>query len=150
MNSVWVDHCNLPHFESLDGSIKTDALKKIGYGAVMVQNTGLPVETVGAIGFEDQGQFHPLKFMAGLARGLNIYEHTFVKEFKDHTAVTDHGNIVFQKVIFATHFPIDNKHGMYFLKLYQAAALAAWYDMLMSKPTYHVGEVVKQTKREPL
>lgn len=96
-----------------------DALKKIGYGAVMLQNTGLPFETVGAIGFEDQGQFHPLKFIAGLAHGLNIYEHTFVKEFKDHTAVTDHGNIAFQKVIFATHFPIDNKHGMYFLKLYQ-------------------------------
>lgn len=98
---------------------EADALRKIGYDALMVQNTGLPIETVGAIGFEDQGQFHPLKFMAGLARGLNIYEHTFVKEFKDHTAVTDHGNIVFQKVIFATHFPIDNKHGMYFLKLYQ-------------------------------
>lgn len=96
-----------------------DALKKIGYGAVMLQNTGLPFETVGAIGFEDQGQFHPLKFIVGLAHGLNIYEHTFVKEFKDHTAVTDHGNIAFQKVIFATHFPIDNKHGMYFLKLYQ-------------------------------
>lgn len=26
MNSVWVDHYNLPHFESLDGSIKTDVL----------------------------------------------------------------------------------------------------------------------------
>ena len=26
MNSVWVDHCNLPHFESLAGSIKTDVL----------------------------------------------------------------------------------------------------------------------------
>lgn len=98
---------------------EADALRKIGYDAILVQNTGLPFEIVGAIGFEGQGQFHPLKFIAEIARGLNIYEHTFVKEFKDHTAVTDKGNIVFQKVIFATHFPIDNKHGMYFLKLYQ-------------------------------
>lgn len=98
---------------------EADALRKIGYDTILVQDTGLPFATAGAIGFGDQGQFHPLKFIAGIAHGLNIYEHTFVKEFKNHTAVTDKGNIVFQKVIFATHFPIDNKHGMYFLKLYQ-------------------------------
>lgn len=98
---------------------EADALRKIGYDPVMIQNTGLPFATVGVVGFENQAQFHPLKFIAELARGLNIYEHTFVKEFTDHTAVTDKGNIEYQKVIFATHFPIDNKHGMYFLKMYQ-------------------------------
>ena len=34
-------------------------------------------------------------------------------------ALTKEGSIAYQKVIFATHFPVDNKHGWYFLKLYQ-------------------------------
>ena len=98
---------------------EAEALRKIGYHAKFAQTTELPFPVVGAIGFEDQAQFHPLKFAAQLSRGLNIYERTFVKEFKDHAAVTERGEIAFQKVIFATHFPIDNKHGMYFLKMYQ-------------------------------
>ena len=50
---------------------------------------------------------------------LNIYEHTFVKELSEHEAVTANGRIFFKRLIFATHFPIDNKHGLYFLKMYQ-------------------------------
>lgn len=96
-----------------------DALHKIGYNAVFSQPQELPIQTAGAIGFENQAQFHPLKFISKIVRGLNIYEHTFVKEFGDHIAVTEKGDISFQKLIFATHFPIDNKHGMYFLKMYQ-------------------------------
>ena len=96
-----------------------ETLHRLGLEAIFTQPAELPFPVVAAIGLEQQAQFHPLKFAAQIARGLNIYEHTFVKEFQDHTAVTEHGNIVFQKVIFATHFPIDNKHGMYFLKMYQ-------------------------------
>ena len=54
-----------------------------------------------------------------IADGLHIYEHTFVKEWKENRAVTSQGCIVFRRAVFTTHFPIDNKHGMYFLKLYQ-------------------------------
>ena len=60
-----------------------------------------------------------MKFISQIARNLKIYEHTFVKELSENTAVTLGGSIHFQKLIFTTHFPIDNKHGMYFLKMYQ-------------------------------
>ena len=36
-------------------------------------------------------EFHPLKFLAGIAKDLNIYEHTFVKELSEHEAVTANG-----------------------------------------------------------
>lgn len=95
------------------------ALQKLGLHAEIVKTKELPFETAGAIAFANQAQFHPLKFVSKIVTGLNIYENTFIKELTEHTAVTEHGKITFQKIIFATHFPIDNKHGMYFLKMYQ-------------------------------
>lgn len=98
---------------------EADALRHLGWDAAILETPKLPMQTMGAVCMEHQAQFHPLKFVAKIAHGLTIYEDTFVKEFKDHTAVTESGNITYRKVIFATHFPIDNKHGLYFLKMYQ-------------------------------
>lgn len=98
---------------------EAEALDKLGFHAEILDTQELPFQTAGAVSFENQAQFHPLKFLARMAENLNIYEHTFVKELSEHTAVTDEGCIDFQKLIVATHFPIDNKHGMYFLKMYQ-------------------------------
>lgn len=94
-------------------------LTKIGFDNIFAEYTELPFRVEGAIGFPNQAQFHPLKFVAGLAKRLRIYENTYVKELKPHRAVTEKGDIVFDKVVFATHFPINNKHGMYFMKMYQ-------------------------------
>ncbi len=89
------------------------ALSKIGYNAVFAKDLPLPVNTVGAVCFEDQAQFHPLRFLYAVAKGLNIYEHTFVREMEGTTAVTDRARISAGKVIVTTHFPMINKHGSY-------------------------------------
>lgn len=98
---------------------EAEALENIGVKISFSEKTELPFQIAGAIGLENQAQFHPLKFIAEISKELNIYEHTFVKEFAEHKAVTEKGDITFKKAIFATHFPIDNKHGLYFLKMYQ-------------------------------
>lgn len=98
---------------------EAEALRRIGFVPRVTDECELPFQTVGAIGFAEQGQFHPLKFVNGIVKGLKIYENTFVKELTKDKAVTEKGEIQFQRLIFATHFPIDNKHGMYFLKMYQ-------------------------------
>lgn len=95
------------------------ALEKIGFPAEFCQNPSIPVQTKGAVKFPDQAQFHPLKFIAGIVGGLNIFEDTFVREMVGNTAVTDGGKIRAERVVVATHFPFLNKHGAYFLKLYQ-------------------------------
>ncbi len=96
-----------------------DALAKIGYPARFCEKLPLPFQTAGAVMFPDQAQFHPLKIISAIAQGLPIYENTFVQEMRGNTAVTNCGNITAKKVIVATHFPFINKHGSYFLKLYQ-------------------------------
>ncbi|MEE1032305.1 MAG: FAD-binding oxidoreductase, partial [Ruminococcus sp.] len=96
-----------------------DVLGKIGYSASFASSIPLPFDIAGAVKFKNQAQFHPLKFIAGIAPGLRIYENTFVKEIRNHTAVTSNGEIQAGKIIVATHFPFLNRHGSYFLKMYQ-------------------------------
>lgn len=70
-----------------------------------------------------QGQFHPLKFLSGIVNDLHVFEHTRVRELKRTsggiTAVTSGGTVRAKRVIVATHFPFLNKHGAYFVKMYQ-------------------------------
>ncbi len=98
---------------------EVDTVNKLGFKAEYVEKMPLPVKPIAAIEFKNQAQFNPLKFMAGIAEGLNIYENTFVKEIDKHTAITTGGNITANKIIVATHFPFINSHGSYFLKMYQ-------------------------------
>ncbi len=97
-----------------------EALQKIGCCAEFCKEIPLPIKTAGAVKFPNQAQFNPLKFIAGITDGLNIYEHTFVREMIGCTAVTDRGRIIADQVVCATHFPFINKHGSYFVKLYQS------------------------------
>lgn len=95
------------------------ALQSLGYPAEWVARPPLPFATAGAVKFSRQAQFHPLKFLYALSANLPIYENTPVRELAPHRAVTDRGSITAEKIIVATHFPFLNKHGSYFLKLYQ-------------------------------
>ena len=79
----------------------------------------LPFPVTGALCFEAQAQFHPLKLAACIAKDLPIYENTKALSFIDNQVQTPKGVITAEKIIVATHFPLINKHGSYFLKLYQ-------------------------------
>lgn len=106
------------HKHSLGDEVK--ALHKLGYEAELVQDIDLPFEIKNAVKFKDMAQFHPLKFLYAMAEKLTIYEHTMVKKIDDHTAYFDGGNIKFKQAVVASHFPFVNKHGMFFIKMYQA------------------------------
>lgn len=95
------------------------ALRKLHFSAEHVTSLPLPFSIAGAVKFENQAQFNPLKFLSAIARGLHIYEHTKVLELVEKTAVTNCGRIAAKRIIVATHFPFINKHGSYFLKMYQ-------------------------------
>jgi len=96
-----------------------EALTRLGAKADFSDASLLPIKVAGAVRVKEQAQFHPLKFLFAIAEGLSIYEHTKVLELKPGCAVTSGGEIRCKKMIVATHFPFLNKHGSYFLKLYQ-------------------------------
>ena len=95
------------------------ALDRLGFDAAFAGELPLPFPTAGAVRFGRQAQFHPLKFIAAIVPGLRIYENTKVLELMPGRAVTNGGTVSAETVIAATHFPLLNKHGGYFLKLYQ-------------------------------
>ncbi len=96
------------------------ALIRMGYPAKFKGETELPFFSVGAIEFEHQAQFNPLKFLAEISKNLNIYENTKINDYKDGKFVFEGGEITAENTIIATHFPFINKHGGYFLKLHQS------------------------------
>ncbi len=98
---------------------EVSALNRIGCLATFCENVPLPFSVAGAVRIKNQAQFDPLKFLYSVAKDLPIYENTKVLELLPGVAVTNNGNIKSDKIIVATHFPFLNKHGMYFLKMYQ-------------------------------
>lgn len=95
------------------------ALKRLGVNAERSNVRELPVAAVGSVRIKDQAQFHPLKFLYNVAKDLPICEHTKVLELTPQQARTTGGDVTYQKLVVATHFPMLNKHGLYPLKLYQ-------------------------------
>lgn len=105
---------------------EAELLHELGFDAVYT--TALPLPVADAVIYPDMAQFHPLRFLNTAAKGLRIYDHTFVTALDGTTAVTAHGRVHAKKVIVATHFPFLNRHGRYFLKLYQKRSYVIAYD----------------------
>ena len=96
-----------------------DAYQKLNIPATFEETLPLPLSTVGAIAMADQAQFHPLKLLYALADTLNIYENTLVHQIEGNVARTSQGKIKAEHIVLATHYPLVNIPGRYFLKLYQ-------------------------------
>lgn len=95
------------------------ALVRLGFNPDFTGEIPVPVSIEGAVKFENQAQFNPLKFLWYIAKDLQIYENTKVIEIRGNKALTFNGNITADYFIVATHFPFMNKQGGYFAKLYQ-------------------------------
>ncbi len=117
----WERQPNYVYTTDKHGALEQElaVLRKLDYPAHRYNKLPLPINIAGAIRFDAQAQFHPLRFVSALAAELDIYEHTKVRQLMPGKAVTDHGVITAKDMIVATHFPMLNKHGAYFLKLYQ-------------------------------
>lgn len=83
---------------------------------------------IGAIKFENQAMFNPRKYLKELVNKIlknkgKIYEQTkaftIKSEDDSYKVYTDKGKIKAKHIVIATHYPIINAPGFYFLKMYQ-------------------------------
>ncbi|EHK2304357.1 FAD-dependent oxidoreductase [Clostridium perfringens] len=98
---------------------EVEAAKNLGIDAEFVQEVNLPFKINGAVKFNNQAQFNPLKFLRGISNELVIYENTRALEIKENLVVTSGGNITANNIVVATHYPIMNAPGYYFMKMHQ-------------------------------
>lgn len=105
------------------------AVKSLGLDAEFVNNLEIPIKTVGAIEFKNQAKFNPCRYAQGLVKAIGdkskIFENTKVVDLKSndrrYEVITEDGKKVIAKyVVIATHYPIINAPGYYFLKMYQS------------------------------
>ena len=95
------------------------AARALGIEAEFTTSTTLPFEVKGAVRFEHQAQFHPLRFLEAAARQVTVYEDTRVLEVKGERIVTGRGSVTARHIVFATHYPFVNAPGYYFLRMHQ-------------------------------
>ena len=111
---------------------EVEAVKSLGFDAEYVNKIDLPIENykhvLGAIKFPNQAQFNSYKYMLGLANRIEenkgiIYENSKVidlaKKDDEYIVKTNEGSVKAKYVVIASHYPIINYPGLYFLKMYQ-------------------------------
>ena len=99
--------------------LEAEAAKELGVPSSLERNLEIPVSCAGAVRFDAQAQFHPLKFLSALAEGLTVYENSPVKVVEDDLVRTPCGTVRADKIIFATHYPFVNFPGIYFTRMHQ-------------------------------
>lgn len=107
---------------------EVEAATSLGIEASYVEDLPFSIANMGAVKFENQAQFHPLKYLISLAKiinslGVKIYENTRIvdieEENKYYILTSSQGKkISAEKVIIASHYPFYNKHGMYYSRIY--------------------------------
>ena len=119
------------------------AVQSLGFPCEFVKNLPLPIDSLGAIKFPNQGQFNPRKYALALCdiisqKGIDIYTNTIAtKVDKDddyYIISTDTNSIRANHVILATHYPIVNFPGFYFLKMYQSMSYVIAVDTKCDLP----------------
>lgn len=94
---------------------EADAAHEAGLPAEFVTQTGLPFPVAGAVRVTGQAQFHPRKYLLGLAaefgrRGGLVFEGTRATDLDGTRVRTDTGHSVQARdVVVATHVPLFDK-----------------------------------------
>lgn len=97
------------------------AAASLGIKAHFTRDTELPFEVKGAVCFEDQAQFNPLAFIEKITDELEVLENTKVIDIdiSKGRIITETGAVTADKIVIATHYPILNIPGFYFLRQHQ-------------------------------
>lgn len=103
----------------------------LGFPAEFVSSPPIPIETVGAVKFSNQAQFHPRKYISGLCNYIlnhsgKIFENSKVinikKAHNNYIVSTYKASVSSKYLVIASRYPIVKIPGFYFLKMYQQAS----------------------------
>jgi glycine/D-amino acid oxidase-like deaminating enzyme/nitrite reductase/ring-hydroxylating ferredoxin subunit len=104
---------------------EVEVARRLGLPATLTRDTGLPFDVLAAMRWERQAQFHPVKYVAGLAAtlpgdGCHVFENSRAVDYEPTRVVTDGGTVSARHVVMATHLPLG-QIGMYYATNYPKA-----------------------------
>jgi glycine/D-amino acid oxidase-like deaminating enzyme/nitrite reductase/ring-hydroxylating ferredoxin subunit len=97
---------------------EADAAVRAGLPASFVTDTGLPFPVAGAVRVDDQAQFHPRRYLLGLADAIvahdgKIHEETRIRRLVEgkpcRLFAEDGGTVTAGAVVVATHYPVFDR-----------------------------------------
>ena len=91
----------------------------LGIDAFFTKETDLPFAVSGAVCFRHQAQFSALEFVEHISAELDIMTHTQVMKIWGDKVITKNFVMTADKIIVATHYPLQNVPGFYFLRQHQ-------------------------------
>src|SRR5439155_668449 len=96
---------------------EVEVARRLGLPASLTRDTGLPYDVLQAMRWDGQAQFHPTKYVAGLAAtipgdGSHVFENSRAIDYDPTRVATDRGTVKARHVVMATHLPLG-QIGMY-------------------------------------
>ncbi|MGQ0661815.1 FAD-dependent oxidoreductase [Sphingosinicella sp.] len=96
--------------------------RKLALPASLTTETGLPFPVCAAMRWDDQAQFHPVRYVKGLAAtipgdGCAVHEGSRVIDWDARRIATDQGSVRARHVVMATHLPLG-RTGFFFAENY--------------------------------
>ena len=113
------------------------SLETLGFNAKYMTKIPAPISHVAAICYPNQAQFNSIKYIYSLcdkilSRSASIYENTIVydiqKDKNEYITYVKDYKVRSKYVILASHYPIINAPGFYFLKMYQSTSYIIGVD----------------------
>jgi glycine/D-amino acid oxidase-like deaminating enzyme len=98
---------------------EVEVAQRLGLPATLVRgDIGLPYQVLAAVRFDGQAQFHPTRYVAGLAAtipggGSHVFENSRAIDWEPTRVTTDAGTVAASTVIMATHLPLGQIGGYY-------------------------------------
>lgn len=109
---------NEEHLGAIEREV--EVARRLGLPASFTRDAGLPFPVAGAIRFDNQAQFHPCKYLAGLAStipgdGCYVFENSRAVNWEPTRVGTPGGTVTARRVIMATHLPLGQL-GLFYTK----------------------------------
>jgi glycine/D-amino acid oxidase-like deaminating enzyme/nitrite reductase/ring-hydroxylating ferredoxin subunit len=101
---------------------EVELARTLGLQAALTRDTGLPYSVLTAMRWDNQAQFHPVKYVKGLAAtlpgdGCHVFERSRVTDWDHDRIATDSGSVRARHVVMATHLPLGQT-GLFYAENY--------------------------------
>ena len=101
---------------------EAELARLLGLPASLTRDTGLPFDVRAAMRWDDQAQFHPVKYVKALAatlpgEGSHVFEGSRVTDWHPDRIATAEGTVRARHVVMATHLPLGQT-GLFYAENY--------------------------------